>query len=283
MAAVDTRDGYDLRRYSVSRRIVIGGVLLAVAGFSAAVLLPTRALAGATGTTTTGTTTTTVVTTTTPTTTTTKKKPPYPVESHFPAAGELLVHSVAVRKKPDPRSHVIKVLHQFRPDFRPQEMLAVRKAAGSDGKVWYRVSIPMRPNGTYGWIPADTVSLRPTHSQIVVNIRTRTIDIFRFGKHKWHGIVAVGAPGRETPVGHYFVAARFVPYRDPFLGVFAVETTAYSKLTEWPGGGVVGIHGTDLPQLLGKAVSHGCVRVSNTTARQIKKYAPLGTPIWIKK
>lgn len=285
MAAVDTRGGYDLRRYFVSRRVAIASVLLAVAGFSAAVLLPTRALAGATGTTTTGAQTTTAgTTTTTPTTTTTrKKKPRYPIVSAFPAAGGLVVQSVAARKTPNPRAHVIKVMHQFRPDYRPQEMLAVRKATGSDGNVWYRVSIPMRPNGTYGWIPAATVSLRPTHSEIVVNIRTRTIDIYRFGKHKWHGKVAVGAPGRETPIGHYFVAARFVPYRDPFLGVFAVETTAYSKLTEWPGGGVVGIHGTDLPQLLGQAVSHGCVRVSNTTAEHLRTLTPLGTPIWIKK
>ena len=171
----------------------------------------------------------------------------------------------------------------FRSDYRPQEMLAVRETTGSDGQAWYRVSIPMRPNGTYGWIPANTVKLSPTHSQIVVNLQSRTIDIYRFGKHKWHGIVAIGAPGRETPVGHYFVAARFVPYHDPFLGVFAVETSAYSKLTEWPGGGVVGIHGTDEPQLLGKAVSHGCVRVANVTAEHLKSLAPLGTPIWIKK
>jgi lipoprotein-anchoring transpeptidase ErfK/SrfK len=281
VAAVDTPRGHDLRRNFVSRRVLIASILLAVAGFSAAVLLPTRALAGATGTTTTGATTTTVVTTTTPTTTT--RQPKYPVVSKFPAAGGLVARSVPVRKTPNPHAAVIRVMHQFRSDFRPQEMLAVRKTVGSDGKVWYRVSIPMRPNGTYGWIPADTVSLHPTHSEIVVNIRTRTIDIYRFGRHKWHGIVAVGAPGRETPIGHYFVAARFVPYRDPFLGVFAVETSAYSKLTEWPGGGVVGIHGTDEPQLLGQAVSHGCVRVSNTTARHIKSLAPLGTPIWIKK
>jgi lipoprotein-anchoring transpeptidase ErfK/SrfK len=86
----------------------------------------------------------------------------------------------------------------------------------------------------------------------------------------------------ETPLGHYYVAARFVPYHDPFLGVFAVETSAYSRLTEWPGGGVVGIHGTDEPQLLGQAVSHGCVRVANTTAAALRRYAPLGTPIWIR-
>ena len=274
MAAVDTRGRYDLRRKHVSRRVLIASVLLAVAGFSAAVLLPTRALAGGTGTT---------DTTTSPTTTTTPKKPPYPVQSTFPAAGPLLVGSVAARKTPDPQGHVIKVMHQFRPDFRPQEIFAVSKTTGTDGDPWYRISVPMRPNGTYGWIPAKTVSLQVMHSQIVVNLRSRTIDLYRFGKHKWHGKVAIGAPGRETPVGHFYVATRFVPYHDTFLGVFAEETSAYSKLTEWPGGGVVGIHGTSVPQLLGQAVSHGCVRVSNTTARHLKSLAPLGTPIWIKK
>jgi len=162
-------------------------------------------------------------------------------------------------------------------------MLAVRKQVGSDGNVWYRVSLPMRPNNTYGWIPASTVSLAPTAGQIVIDVARRTIDLYWHNKHVYHAIVAVGAPGRETPLGHYFVAARFVPYHDPFLGVFAVETSAYSKLTEWPGGGVVGIHGTSEPQLLGMAVSHGCVRVANTTAEKLKRYAPLGTPIWIKK
>ena len=278
MAAVDTCGRYALRRNIVSRGVLIASILLAVAGFAAAVVvLPTRALAGGTGTTTTGS------STTGSTTTTTKKKQPAPVESVFPAAGELLVNSVPVRKTPNPHAGVIKVMHMFRSDYRPQEMLAVREAVGSDGNVWYRVSIPMRPNGTYGWIPSNSVSLSPTHGQIVVDLRSRTISIYRFGKRKWHGIVAIGAPGRETPVGHYFVAARFVPYHDPFLGVFAVETSAYSKLTEWPGGGVVGIHGTDEPQLLGQAVSHGCVRVANVTAEHLKTLAPLGTPIWIKK
>jgi lipoprotein-anchoring transpeptidase ErfK/SrfK len=278
---VDTSGGYYLRRYYVSRRVLIASVLLAVAGFTAAVVLPTRALAGSTGASNTGASTT--GTTTTPATTTTPKKPKIPVAKSFPAAGGMLSNSVPVRVAADPHAHVIRVMHQFRSDFRPQVMFAVAAKTGSDGEPWYRISIPMRPNGTFGWIPAKTVKLSPTHSQIVINLNRRTIDIYRFGKHKWHGKVAIGAPGRETPVGHYFVASRFVPYHDTFLGVFAEETSAYSKLTEWPGGGVVGIHGTSLPQLLGKAVSHGCVRVSNTTARHLKSLAPLGTPILIKK
>jgi lipoprotein-anchoring transpeptidase ErfK/SrfK len=204
------------------------------------------------------------------------------LEARFPAAGELTGDAVAVRRSPDPQAPVIKVMHYFRPDYRVQEIEAVARRTGSDGMPWYRISIPMRPNGTYGWIPASSVDLSPTASQIVVTVHARTIDIYRNGKRAWHAVVAVGAPGMETPLGHYYVAARFVPYHDPFLGVFAVETSAYSRLTEWPGGGVVGIHGTDEPQLLGQAVSHGCVRVSNVTARALRRLAPLGTPIWIR-
>src|ERR671933_115137 len=68
----------------------------------------------------------------------------------------------------------------------------------------------------------------------------------------------------ETPLGLFYVAAKYDP-RDAFLGPFAFETSAYSRLSDWPGGGIVGIHGTSMPQLLGQAVSHGCVRVSNRT------------------
>jgi lipoprotein-anchoring transpeptidase ErfK/SrfK len=254
----------------VNRAALIAATLVASAGFSAAVALPSLAVAGSTGTTTT-------TTGTTPRSSAARTK----VASRFPAAGGLLVHTVVARKTPNPSSPSIKVLHDFRPDFRPQEVLAVTKQVGSDGNVWYKLDLPMRPNGTYGWVPASSVSLSPTTSKIVIHIGARTIDVFRGARHAWHGRVAVGAPGRETPKGYYYVAARFVPYHDPFLGVFALETSAYSKLTEWPGGGVVGIHGTSLPQLLGQAVSHGCVRVSNTTAAALKRLAPLGTPILI--
>jgi lipoprotein-anchoring transpeptidase ErfK/SrfK len=255
----------------VNRRALIATLVVASVGFAAAVAVPSRATAGSTGT-------TTGATTTTPRSPSSRTK----VETVFPAAGQLVGNSIAARKSPNPNSQVIKVMHYFRPDYRVQEILAVGKQIGSDGEPWYRISLPMRPNGTYGWIPAASVTLAPTTGQIVVDISSRTIDIYQHGKHRWHGRVAVGAPGRETPLGHYYVAARFVPYHDPFLGVFAVETSAYSKLTEWPGGGVVGIHGTSLPQLLGQAVSHGCVRVSNATAARLKVLAPLGTPIWIK-
>jgi lipoprotein-anchoring transpeptidase ErfK/SrfK len=203
------------------------------------------------------------------------------VESVFPAAGQFLVNSVPVRAEPNPRAPIIKTMTQFRDDYRVQEVFAVKEQTGTDKRPWYKISIPMRPNGTMGWIPASTVAMAPTVAQIDVHRVSRTIDIYWHGQHVWHAIVAIGAPGMETPLGRYYVAARFVPYEDPFLGVFGVETSGYSRLTEWPGGGWFGIHGTDEPQLLGQAVSHGCIRVSNLTATKLRRYAPLGTPIVI--
>lgn len=203
------------------------------------------------------------------------------VETVFPAAGQFVVDKVPVRAEPSPRAPVIKTLTQFRDDYRVQVVYAVGVKIGADKKPWYKISVPMRPNGTMGWIPAGTAQVSPTVAQIDVHRQSRTIDLFFHGAHVWHAIVAIGAPGMETPLGRYFVAARFVPYDDPFLGVFGVETSGYSKLTEWPGGGWFGIHGTDMPQLLGQAVSHGCIRVSNLTATKLRQYAPLGTPIVI--
>jgi lipoprotein-anchoring transpeptidase ErfK/SrfK len=204
-----------------------------------------------------------------------------PLPKSYPAAGELVWTKVAARVQPDPTAHAIKIFHQFRWDYRFQVLYAVGSTTGVDGRTWFRISVPMRPNGTFGWVPAASVALTPVHTAIVIHRGSRRIDVFRYDKLVLNAKVAVGAPGRETPLGNFYVTARFHP-DDPFLGVFALETSAYSKLTEWPGGGVVGIHGTDLPQLIGQAVSHGCVRVLNSTARALQRLIPLGASITIE-
>jgi lipoprotein-anchoring transpeptidase ErfK/SrfK len=198
----------------------------------------------------------------------------------YPAAGELVATRVAARADPARSAKVVRLLQQFRSDYRLQVVLAVGQTTATDGSAWFKLSLPMRPNGTVGWIPAATATLKPTRNRIVVHRGLRRIELLRDGKRLLSAKVAVGAPGRETPLGEFYVTARFVP-DDPFLGAFAFETSAYSRLTEWPGGGIVGIHGTSKPWLLGQAVSHGCVRVSNQTALALKRLAPVGTPISI--
>ena len=200
------------------------------------------------------------------------------IPASFPAAGHLRVATLVVRARPDSASAAVRVFREFRGDYRPQVVLAVAAKTGRDGRPWLKLQVPMRPNGRVGWVPAAAVDVRPVHTRVVVHRGARRLDLFERGRRVYTTRVAVGAPGMETPVGHFYVTARFVP-EDGFLGSFAFETSAYSKLSEWPGGGVVGLHGTSMPWLLGRAVSHGCVRISNTAALALKRYVLLGTPI----
>ena len=77
----------------------------------------------------------------------------------LPAAGDLIVPSVVARSAPNPTAHRVLLLHQFRPDFRQQVVLAVGATVGSDGRLWYRLSLPMRPNNTFGYAPAGSPSV----------------------------------------------------------------------------------------------------------------------------
>ena len=104
----------------------------------------------------------------------------------YPAAGEVVAMQIAVHAAPDRTAPVIRYLHQFRSDYRLQVVLALGQATGVDGRTWFKVSLPMRPNGTIGWIPAGTVTLQPTRNHIVVHRGLRTIDFFRGARRLLH-------------------------------------------------------------------------------------------------
>ena len=205
------------------------------------------------------------------------QSPPRPVVG----SGTINVPTLAVRSAPSGGARVIARLSEFRPqDYRPRYVLALAAKKGKQGKpAWYKISIPGRPNGRTGWVPAKQISIRPVPWQVVVFRGSRVIQVWKHDQLVRSSKVAVGAPGMETPTGLYYVTVRFRPVQQTFLGDFAFETSAYSKLSEWPGGGVVGLHGTTSPQLLGQAVSHGCIRISNETANFLRDRIPLGTPI----
>jgi lipoprotein-anchoring transpeptidase ErfK/SrfK len=199
----------------------------------------------------------------------------------LPAAGHIAWAQVAVRSQPDRAAKRITTLTQFRPDFRPRVVLALGVRRAADGTpVWYRVSLPGRPNGRTGWVPAASLEVEPVRREIVIDRSERRLELRGAGKVLLRTTVAVGATGMETPLGTFYVVAKFRPTA-PILGAYAFETSAYSKLSDWPGGGIVGIHGTNMPWLLGQAVSHGCVRVENAAILRLRDLAPVGTPIRI--
>ena len=87
-----------------------------------------------------------------------------------------------------------------------------------------------------------------------------------------------------NPRGRFYIreVLRDFP-KGTIYGPLAFVTSAYSRqLTDWPGGGVIGIHGTNQPKLIPGRPSHGCVRVRNPDIRRLAKLMPLGTPVVIR-
>jgi lipoprotein-anchoring transpeptidase ErfK/SrfK len=200
-------------------------------------------------------------------------------------AGTLVQPAAVVFARPDPSSRRLAVLRDLTGDFRPRWVLAHAEARAANGAAsWYRISVPGRPNGRTGWIRATTAELQPVTKRLVIYRGARRFELWNGDRVLRRGRVAVGKPGAETPLGLFQVTWKFDPRRDPdsrILGAYAFETSAYSKLTDWPGGGVVGVHGTPWPHLLGRAVSHGCIRLHNRDISWLRSRVPLGTPVKI--
>ena len=197
-------------------------------------------------------------------------------------SGPIVWPQVAVRSQPSRSAPVLKTMTQFRKDFRPRVVLALSQLDNpKTGKpAWYRITIPGRPNGRSGWIPAGSASLKPVDRWLVIYRGARTFELYVNGKVARTGKVAVGREGMETPTGLFYVQAKFDPTWE-VLGAYAFETSGYSKLSDWPGGGVVGVHGTNTPELIGQAVSHGCVRLFNKDIQYLRSVVSVGTPIKI--
>jgi lipoprotein-anchoring transpeptidase ErfK/SrfK len=190
--------------------------------------------------------------------------------------------TVSVRAAPRRDAKRLTVLREFRSQYRPQYVLAVSQLTdeATGEPTWYRIVVPGRPNGRLGWIPAAAATIEPATKLIVIDRSARRLELWQGDRRLLATTVAVGAPGMETPLGLFYVQWKFVPTAE-ILGAYAFETSAYSRLSDWPGGGIVGIHGTYWPWLLGKAVSHGCVRVHNRDILRLRGLVGVGTPIKI--
>ena len=150
--------------------------------------------------------------------------------------------------------------------------------------LWYRVRLPLKPNGSVGWVRAADVDLESVRTRIVVDLSERRVTLFRDGKVHLRTSAAIGSPATPTPTGAYYVNQRLIP-DDPSgpFGPGAIGISAFSEvLTGWAQGGPVAIHGTNRPELIGRAVSNGCVRVRNDVLRRMWRVTLAGTPVIIR-
>lgn len=190
--------------------------------------------------------------------------------------------AAAAHQAPSAHSRVVGHLHFLTVDGQAEVYLALRSY--TVGPItWILVPIPGRPNGVTGWVPASALGeMHVTHEYLRVNRKAFRATLYRDGRPIWSAPVGVGQPSLPTPAGHFYVTEKLTAIGGPFYGPYALGTSAYAPtLSEWPGGGVVGIHGTDEPQLIPGRPSHGCIRLRNADITRLWQIIQIGTPIEI--
>ena len=194
-------------------------------------------------------------------------------------------HAAPARTAPRGSAHAIAHLRRRSPVATDDLVLVLARTKDSAGHSWYQVRLPVRPNGTTGWVRASALGdLQPLKTWLKINTHTFTATLVKAGKVVWSARIGVGQRQWPTPRGQFFIRAKLKGYGSAgsFYGPVAFITSATSDaLTDWPGGGIVGVHGTSLPGLIPGHISHGCVRVRNRDILRLEKLMPVGTPLTI--
>lgn len=168
-------------------------------------------------------------------------------------------------------------------DHTSELVLVLSQRAYDDG-TWVKVRLPMRPNNRTGWIARSALSgYHIVRTRLVIHRKSFKARLYKRGKLVWSARVGVGKKGTSTPAGRFYIRNRLIPrQRNSIYGAYAFGTSATSDtLSDWPGGGIIGVHGTNQPGLLPGRVSHGCIRVRNRQILRLKKLMPVGTPVRI--
>ena len=166
----------------------------------------------------------------------------------------------------------------------PEVYVLLSSRPDSEGVTWVRVRLPRRPADATGWVRRSALGqFHLVHTRLVVDHRALRVTLYRRGKPRFRARVGMGAPSTPTPSGSFWIREKFHVGGDGLYGTRAMGTSAYSSvLTDWPGGGVIGLHGTSEPGLIPGRPSHGCVRLRNPDIERLYALTPIGTPLLIR-
>jgi lipoprotein-anchoring transpeptidase ErfK/SrfK len=164
----------------------------------------------------------------------------------------------------------------------PQVFL-VDAASSSPG--WVHVLLPVRPNGSAGWVRASAVEIARVDYRVVVALGAHRITVWQGNQVLYQGPVATGAASTPTPTGNYYTRV-LIKSRNPntVYGPYAYGLSSHSNaLSSFDGGDAeIGIHGNDNAFVLGKNVTHGCIRMDNAEITRLAALLPLGTPVDVR-
>lgn len=161
--------------------------------------------------------------------------------------------------------------------------LVVQEQVGDD---WWKVELPVRPNGSTGYVHSDDVVVAPPHAyRIEVHLSEFRLVAYNGQDVILETQVAVPADATPIPVDRYYITELLGPFTPDYAyGTYAYGLSGFSDV-HLPGGqfgeGQFGIHGTNAPHLIGQKVSNGCIRMRNEDIEQLVPLLPLGVPVEI--
>jgi len=197
--------------------------------------------------------------------------------------GTVVAPRVAARAQPSSSAPVITTLSKINPQGAPQVLDLGVAVTDSTGGLWYRAVLPIRPNGTAGYVPASSIRINLTSYRIVVDREDLLLTLWRLCDVVKTFTIGLGKESTPTPNGTFYIISLLKPpAAGSVYGDYAYGLSAYSNaITNWKGGGVIGIHGTNDPSSIGNRKSHGCIRLRNQDIDQLVPILPLGTPVEI--
>jgi hypothetical protein len=204
------------------------------------------------------------------------------IRSHFAFVNERAI----ARKRPDRGARAITRLRLTTQDGTDELVLVLARTTDESGRPWLQVRLPIRPNNTTGWVPESALGpLHRINTHLRIDTRRFVATLVRAGRVVFRARIGVGESRWPTPKGKYYIRSRLTGYgaAGSFYGPLAFGTSAHSdQLTDWPAGGIVGIHGTSLPHLIPGRISHGCVRLRNADILRLDRLMPVGTPLTVR-
>ena len=194
-----------------------------------------------------------------------------------------VVRAVVARRRPTSDAPPVANLSTKTPEG-TTNLVVVTAETEARGTLWAHVQLPILPNGRFGWVPRSALGgYQFVSTRLVIDREHLLATLFRGGRAVFRASVGVGQANWPTPAGNFYIRERLTTFHSPFYGPVAFGTSGRSAvLTDWPGGGFIGIHGTDRPDLLPGRVSHGCIRLRNPDILRLSRLMPVGTPVTIQ-
>lgn len=196
----------------------------------------------------------------------------------------MVLRRVGVHAEPRASAPLVATLGPRTSDGALTVVLALEEIEPSPAETWDRIRLPILPNNSTGWVPRRALgALTTVHTHLYIDRSKLTATLERDGRTIFVARIGVGRTFWPTPRGEFYVRVKYVGFHNAAYGPVAFATSARSRvLTDWPGGGFVGIHGTNEPQILPGRVSHGCIRLRNDDIVRLASLMSVGTPLTIR-